>query len=213
MRSAAGRIEALSYWVASDHFEELGPPPRLLHGGFGLQTVGNLPKPRFHALHLLSRLGERELPATIHGDGAGGLVEAWASSADDGRIAILLWNLTLDQAKAAGDPALTRQVRVSVHGIEGERRLRRSRLAPGVGDLAAAVSAFAVTDWPGNEEMWTALAHASQLEVVEATVTGSGILEVDITLEMPSAVLLEFEPIGPAAAAHAGDADADDAAG
>ena len=42
MRSAAGRVDALAYWVASDHFEELGRPPRLLHGGFGLQTVGGL---------------------------------------------------------------------------------------------------------------------------------------------------------------------------
>ena len=40
MRSAAGRIDALSYWVVSDQFEELGRPPRLLHGGFGLRTVG-----------------------------------------------------------------------------------------------------------------------------------------------------------------------------
>lgn len=56
MKSAAGRVDALAYWVASDHFEELGRPPRLLHGGFGLQTVGGLPKPRFHAMSLLSRL-------------------------------------------------------------------------------------------------------------------------------------------------------------
>ncbi|MEV0720435.1 xylan 1,4-beta-xylosidase, partial [Asanoa sp. NPDC050611] len=41
MRSAAGRIESLAPWVASDHFEELGRPPRFLHGGFGLLTVGN----------------------------------------------------------------------------------------------------------------------------------------------------------------------------
>ena len=33
MASAMGRIEALSYWVVSDHFEELGRPPALLHGG------------------------------------------------------------------------------------------------------------------------------------------------------------------------------------
>jgi beta-xylosidase len=31
MKSAAGRIEALAHWVASDHFEELGTPPRLVH--------------------------------------------------------------------------------------------------------------------------------------------------------------------------------------
>jgi xylan 1,4-beta-xylosidase len=32
MASAMGRIAALSYWVVSDHFEELGRPPALLHG-------------------------------------------------------------------------------------------------------------------------------------------------------------------------------------
>ena len=42
MLSAMGRIEALSYWVVSDHFEELGRPPALMHGGFGLRTVGEL---------------------------------------------------------------------------------------------------------------------------------------------------------------------------
>ena len=50
MVSAMGRIEALSYWVVSDHFEELGRPPALLHGGFGLRTVGELRKPRWWAL-------------------------------------------------------------------------------------------------------------------------------------------------------------------
>ena len=38
-------------WVASDHFEELGRPPRLLHGGFGLLTVGNLAKPKYLGAH------------------------------------------------------------------------------------------------------------------------------------------------------------------
>ncbi len=37
-----GRMDALAYWVISDHFEELGRPPRLFHDGFGLLTVGNL---------------------------------------------------------------------------------------------------------------------------------------------------------------------------
>ncbi|MFC6344672.1 glycosyl hydrolase, partial [Nocardioides hankookensis] len=56
MASSMGRIEALSYWVVSDHFEELGRPPALLHGGFGLRTVGELRKPRWWALAMLERL-------------------------------------------------------------------------------------------------------------------------------------------------------------
>jgi len=61
MRSALGRVDALSHWVASDHFEELGTPGELFHGGFGLLSVGNLHKPRFWALALLARLGPDEL--------------------------------------------------------------------------------------------------------------------------------------------------------
>ena len=69
MASAMGRIEALSYWVVSDHFEELGRPPALLHGGFGLRSVGDLRKPRWWALELLERLGPRRLDVTVTGDG------------------------------------------------------------------------------------------------------------------------------------------------
>ena len=57
MASAMGRIEALSHWVASDHFEELGRAPDLFHGGFGLLSVGNLRKPRYWAMAMLARLG------------------------------------------------------------------------------------------------------------------------------------------------------------
>ncbi|MGW5363328.1 GH39 family glycosyl hydrolase [Actinopolymorpha pittospori] len=95
-------MDALSYWVASDHFEELGRPPRLLHGGFGLITVGGLAKSRYHALTLLSRLGDRELPTTAEGDGAGALVQIWASRRADHSLAILVRNHTLDNSKADG---------------------------------------------------------------------------------------------------------------
>ncbi len=67
MRSAAGRIDALSYWVASDHFVELGEAPSLFHGGFGLLTIGNLRKPRFWAIAMLERLGEDELASVLDG--------------------------------------------------------------------------------------------------------------------------------------------------
>ena len=86
MASAMGRIESLSYWVVSDHFEELGRPPALLHGGFGTRTVGELRKPRWWALALLERLHETQVRATLTGDGAGSLVEALATVADDGPL-------------------------------------------------------------------------------------------------------------------------------
>ena len=101
MRSAAGRVDALAYWVASDQFVELGVPERLFHGGFGLLTIGGLRKPRFWAIALLERLGEQELASQVTGDGGGSLVEAWASRDVGGetgdRVAVALWNGSLDQ--------------------------------------------------------------------------------------------------------------------
>ena len=67
MRSAAGRVDALAYWVASDQFVELGVPEQLFHGGFGLLTIGGLRKPRFWAIALLERLGESSWPARSPG--------------------------------------------------------------------------------------------------------------------------------------------------
>ena len=84
MKSAQERADALAYWVVSDHFEELGRPPALLHGGFGLLTVGNLRKPRWWALALAEQLGDDLLPLTLDGDGAGTLVDGWAARGPDG---------------------------------------------------------------------------------------------------------------------------------
>ncbi|MFD3403828.1 xylan 1,4-beta-xylosidase [Kribbella sp. NPDC058693] len=187
MKSAAGRIDALSYWVASDHFEELGRPPRLLHGGFGLQTVGGLAKPRFHAMTLLSRLGPVELPVTLDGDGADSLVEAWASR-DRDRIAVLLWNLTLDQTKADGAPELTRNIRLQLPGVDPAWEATATTLAIGSGDIAAA--AEGLPDWPTDEEL-ADLAVRSKLVSTPLELHDG---EVELSLPMPSAVLVELRP-------------------
>ena len=112
------RVEALSYWVVSDHFEELGRPPALLHGGFGTRTVGELRKPRWWALALLERLFPDRLGVTLTGDGAGSLVEAIGSRSSSGEVGVLAWNLTLDQLKASGSADLARPVTVAVTSLE-----------------------------------------------------------------------------------------------
>ena len=141
MRSAAGRIDALSYWVVSDQFEELGRPPRLLHGGFGLRTVGELRKPRWWALWLLEQLGSDEVAATLTGDGADSLVEAWASRDGDddvSRVAVALWNGTLDQGKVDGSAALDRTVHLVLDGLPpGSWTVRESRVDADHSNIAA----------------------------------------------------------------------------
>lgn len=193
MRSAAGRIDALSYWVVSDQFEELGRPPRLLHGGFGLRTVGELRKPRWWGLWLLEQLGREEVAATVTGDGADSLVEVWASR-DEDRIAIALWNGTLDQSKVDGSALLRRTVRVSLDGLpDGPWVVRESRVDAEHSNIAAVWSSMSGgADWP-TDEQWATLRAADRLAVTERPLDGSAL---DVDLPNPSIVLIELVRAG-----------------
>ena len=170
MLSAMGRIEALAYWVVSDHFEELGRPPELLHGGFGLRTVGELRKPRWWALAMLERLGETRLPVTYDGDGGGSLVEAVAARADDGTHAVALWNLTLDQNRAAGSDALARDVDVELTGLApgSAYDVTHERVDQDHSNVAAAWGRLRDEGqaWP-TEEQWAQLRETDRLEEID----------------------------------------------
>ncbi|KQW49088.1 xylan 1,4-beta-xylosidase [Nocardioides sp. Root1257] len=195
MASSMGRIEALSYWVVSDHFEELGRPPALLHGGFGLRTVGELRKPRWWALAMLERLGPRRLATSLTGDGAGSLVEV-ISTRDTG-ITTLLWNLTLDQTKAAGSDELARDVRLEVTGLEpgATYQLVHERVDQLHSNVAAAWGRLREDgqDWP-TEEQWAQLRAADRLEEAEPAgafvADAAGTVSIELTLPMPAMSLL-----------------------
>ncbi|MEO3924283.1 xylan 1,4-beta-xylosidase [Micromonosporaceae bacterium B7E4] len=197
MRSAANRLDALAHWVASDHFEELGRPPRLFHGGFGLLTVGNLRKPRFWALALADRLGEHELPATLTGDGAESLVEAWAARGDEGTVTVLVWNGTLDQSKAGGDRRLDRDVRVELRGLDaGSYRARHWRVDREHSNIRRVWQDLDGGDWPTGEQ-WELLRARDTLdeyrpEQVMPVVDGG--CTVDFPLPMPGVSFLRLEP-------------------
>jgi xylan 1,4-beta-xylosidase len=183
MKSVQGRADALAYWVVSDHFEELGRPPRFLHGGFGLLTVGNVRKPRFWALRLAEELGRDLVRLDLSGDGAGSLVDGWATRGGDGTVQLLLWNATLDQSKVAGDPLLARHVRLDVEG--GPYRATVARIDR---DHASVADRYRGGDWPTEEE-WAELREADRLE--EEPLDG---LELD--LPMPGVARIRLEPVG-----------------
>lgn len=187
MRSAAGRVDALAPWVASDHFEELGRPSRLLHGGFGLLTVGNLAKPKFWALWLAQRLGETELPVTLSGDGAGSLVEAWASRYPGGGIGVLLWNGTLDHSAADGNPELARLVRFAPP-LAGPHTLRLWRVDADHGKLSWPGS------WPSPAE-WEALRERDVLAEAQPRRRVTPGEELVLALPNPGIVFLELRPV------------------
>lgn len=195
MRSAAGRIDALAHWVLSDHFEELGRPPRLFHGGFGLLTVGNLRKPRYWALALAERLGTDELAVELSGDGAGGLIEAWAARAEDGTVGVLIWNLGLFQDTADGNAALNRTVELRVDGLTtATHRVRHYRVDRTHSNIQRVWEKLGGGDWP-TETQWEQLKAANVLEELpprQQIVPDSSTAIVSFSLPMPGVSYLEI---------------------
>ena len=198
MASAMGRTEALAYWTVSDHFEELGRPPRLLHGGFGLLAVGNLRKPRWWGLWMMEQLLPHRVASTITGDGAGDMVQAIGSRDDDGRVAILAWNGTVDVTKAGGEPLLDRSASLRLSGLPRPRYLlRHHRLDETHSNLVASWAEIgAGTDWP-DEAQWKRLSAENRLEELErerVVEAASGSIELAFDLPMPSVSLIELTP-------------------
>ena len=198
MASAMGRTEALAYWTVSDHFEELGRPPKLLHGGFGLLAVGNLRKPRWWGLWMLEQLLDRRLDVSLSGDGAGDMVQVIGSRDEDGRVTILAWNGTVDVSKADGDPRLDRAVSMTLAGLPHRSyRLRHRRLDERHSNLVRRWRELGGdADWP-TDGQWQALFAADVLEDLEPprviSITDSAV-ELAFDLPMPSISLLELSP-------------------
>ncbi|HEV2778773.1 MAG TPA: hypothetical protein VGX25_05170 [Actinophytocola sp.] len=191
MHSAAGRIDGLAHWVLSDHFEELGRPPRLFHGGFGLLTVGNLRKPRYWAMALAERLGDEELAVELAGDGAGSLIDAWAARRGDGTIGVLVWNLGLYQDAAGGDAALDRVVELRIEGLPaGEHRVRHYRVDRTHSNIQRVWESLGGGDWPTAEQWEILRARNVVSELEPPTVLTGGV--VSFSLPMPGVSYLEL---------------------
>ena len=186
------RMEALAYWVISDHFEELGRPPRLFHNGFGLLTVGNLRKPRYWAAHLAAHQGNDVLTATVRGDGANVLVQAWATRHDDGAIDVLVWNGTVNGALQDGDPRLDRHVTLEISGLEGAFGVELARVDRQHSNILA--WAPDGVDWP-DEAQWADLRAHDRLDTeAGALQTSRAGHRVEFDLPMPGVVRVRMTP-------------------
>jgi xylan 1,4-beta-xylosidase len=185
MKSVQGRLDALAYWVVSDHFEELGRPPRLFHNGFGLLTVGTLRKPRYWALHLAAHQGDQVLASELSGDGAEVLTQAWATRHDDGTVDVLLWNGTINADLLAGEPALDRQVTVTVTGLDAvDYRLDLAAIDATHSNIETCCPPD--VEWP-DAAAWTVLRAHDQLhehQLPDVTPV-NGTARIDVDLPMP----------------------------
>jgi xylan 1,4-beta-xylosidase len=202
MVSSMGRLNALAHWVVSDHFEELGRPTKLAHGGFGLLTVGNLRKPRWWALALLERLGDSRLQTSGEGDGAMGLVKTVASKAADGQVGVLVWNSSLDQSRGS-DEMLGRDVTVTITGLAaGPVTLSHYRVDEQHSNVFSVwrLKGGDERDWPADEEEWSLLSAGDGLAAFEpprqVKIGRDGQLSLTFPLPHPGISYLEIIPGG-----------------
>jgi xylan 1,4-beta-xylosidase len=139
---------------------------------------------------------------TLTGDGAGGLVECWATRDRTGTVGVLLWNTTLDHGRVDGYPALDRDVEVHLSGLAARRyELRHYRIDAEHSNIAAVwrarSGATPPSDWP-DEAGWEALRDADRLaELAPArTITvHNGAFELGFALPMPSVSYLELTEV------------------
>jgi len=192
-----GRLDALAYWVVSDHFEELGRPPRLFHNGFGLLSVGNLRKPRYWAVHLAAHLGDHVLESHVEGDGADVLVQAWAARHDDGAVDVLVWNGTINAALVTGDPRLDRNVRLIITGLgDTEHKVRLARIDEQHSNVVAQCPPEVL--WP-DEALWAHLrAHDELYEERPPDIAAQQhVAELNFALPMPGVARIRLSPALP----------------
>ena len=188
-------MDALAYWVISDHFEELGRPPRLFHNGFGLLTVGNLRKPRYWAVHLAAHLGDQVLATELTGDGAEVLVRAWATKHADGTIDVLVWNGTINGAVMDGDPRLDRDVQHLARAPRAQRlQVRLARVDQHHSNIVA--SCPSDIEWP-DAALWQSLHAQDHLheEPLDAVAAGQTSAHFDIALPMPGVARVRLTPV------------------
>jgi xylan 1,4-beta-xylosidase len=194
--SAQGRLDALAYWVISDHFEELGRPPRLFHNGFGLLSVGNLRKPRYWAAHLAAHLGDHVLASRVTGDGADVLVHAWAARHEDGTLDVLVWNGTINADLVHGDTRLDRHVRLTVTGLgTASRQVELARVDERHSNIVAECPDD--VDWP-DDALWAHLRARDELHTrrLPDITPANGSTHFEFELPMPGVVRIRLSAGG-----------------
>jgi len=147
---------------------------------------------------MLERLGDQTVALEVRGDGGGSLVDAWATREPSGRVAVLIWNGTLDQSKVDGHPALDRRLQLSIEGLSAGSRhtLHHWRVDETHSNIVRKWRELGDGDWPDTAG-WAALQAADRLEALEPerqVQAEGGRVRLAFDLPMPSVSLIELLP-------------------
>jgi xylan 1,4-beta-xylosidase len=208
LEDSLDQVTAISYWTASDYFEESGDPQALFHGGFGLIGLDGLRKPRYWAYYLLHQLGTERLAVTGSGDGFGGLIKALAARGPlasgnlDGSVSILLSNATPQHSKAAGSAPLARHIALTISGLApgASYRVEHDRIDNDHSNVYGAWQAMGAPKWPDAAQM-ASLHQKDSLETLTppttVTANAQGEVTLDFDLPMPAVSFVKIMASGP----------------
>ena len=126
------------------------------------------------------------------------MVDAVATRDPDGRVALVLWNGTVDVSKSGGDRLLDRRVDLAIDGLPADRyRLRHRRLDERHSNINRAWDELRDgAPWP-DADGWAALHEADRLDDLEPPRDVSpdgGAVHLTVELPMPAVSLIELHP-------------------
>jgi xylan 1,4-beta-xylosidase len=108
-------VDSFSYWTFCDVFEEVNVPTSIFHGGFGLLTHRQVPKPTYHLYAFMARMGSAVL---ARGD------DHLVCRDPSGRVTVLAWQPVHGSAGADGgdrhEVALSLPVGAVADGADAE---------------------------------------------------------------------------------------------
>ena len=178
IKRVEGFADMFSYWVYTDIFEEVSPPRKMFHGGFGLLTTQSVPKPSYYAFEFLSRLGDTELACTD---------ENVYACKKDGTVQILAWNIVQPQIETSNQDYFNQSLpakrltdtEITVSNMEPGKTYRIDRETIGYrkGDVYQAYLDGGYGENPNREEIAVLMEKAKpEKSCLEATADENGVL-------------------------------------
>jgi xylan 1,4-beta-xylosidase len=171
-----GLTRMMSYWTFSDVFEEQGVPRRPLWGGYGLLTIGSVPKPAYNAFDMLHELGSVRLP-----DAQPGVL---VTRRRNGDLAVALWNPFIDGRQRGSHTFLLRLTSPPYPGRAQVQLLDAQR-----GDLHSAYARMGEPRYPTAAE-YRKLRQAARLPLPRHVPVSAGAVRVTVPESALALVIL-----------------------
>lgn len=176
-------VDSFSYWTFSDVFEEIGIPTELFHGGFGLLTHRQIPKPAYHLYAFFARLGDEILAR-----GEDHLV----TRHPDGRLAVLAWA----PVDVTGVDVVERHpVSLSLPLAGDAAFVLRSRVHEEAGNARTAWIELGRPPSPTRRELEWLREAAVPVRSHHRALVRDGRVDLDLTLARHEVTLVEVTPV------------------